>query len=271
MKLAVKWNLSAAKKKLRGWMQKADEQMMKDVQLYGKTAAVAMVKSTPPSNGRSSPAKALKALRERIREDFEGGGLEPFTDADVEWFTTPDGVKRAYIARSKRTHLQPSPFRVVSGAVDAAVLRGLNVGKYKVLFVGGNLGKFMAEHRDQYYMTMRKKVWRMRWVGVRHVTTEAAVREEIRRRQFSVGALMNGWDAMAKKVGYRMPGMARRGGKGSCKVTRGAKGVAHMTGTNSGHYPGLQRIVDRQVPGIVRKNRKLAKKRTAELAAKLRK
>ena len=271
MKLTVKWSLSAAKAKMRRWMLKADAQIQVDLQLYGKNATQAMVKCTPPCNGRSTPVKALRALRERIREDFEGGGLEPFDDNHVSWFTDDAGVKRAYINLPRRTKRKPSPFRVVSGRVDEAVLRSFGVGRHRVQFVSGNLGAFMAANREWYYMSERRRTWRMHWAGVRHVTTEAAVREEITRRQFLVGALMNGWEAMAKKTGYRMPGMARRGGKGSCTVRHDAKAKATMTGTNAGHYPGLQRIIDRQVPGIVRKNRKLAKKRAAVLAAELKK
>ncbi len=271
MKVTAKWNLSKAKAKFAAWMAAADKQVLDDLQAYGKTAATAMVKCTPPGNGRTSPAKALSALRERIREDFEGGGLEPFSDEHVRWFTEADGTKRAYIKLPGRTRMQPSPFIVTDGAVDAVVLRGLGVGKHHVLYAGNDLQAFMAAHAEQYYRTQRRGVWRMRWRGVRHVATEAAVREEIRRRQFLVGALMNGWEAMAKKTAIRMPAMARRGGKGSCSVKRDARTKATMTAANEGHYPGLQRIIDRQVPGITRKNRKLAKKRAALLAEKLKK
>lgn len=265
----VKWSLSAAKAKLRQWERQVDKDTVDSLKLYGATAARAVIKCTPPSSAKTSPATAIRKLKDRIRRDFEGEGLEPFDDNDLVWFHT-NGILRA---RIRSTNARPSPFRVVaSGTVPSVeVLRALNVGRYRVEFVRDNLGEFMRRHGDQYYMGKDGNTYRLKWKGVRHVTTMAAVRAEIARRQRLAGKLMGGWLPFANSVGAKMPAAAKKaaGRRGTVKTARSRQHTATITATNAGHYPGLQRIVNRQLPGIRKKNRNLARKRARALGKKL--
>lgn len=267
MKLTAKWSFGRLKAKLRAWERHVDQETADSLKEYGQTVAKAMLKCTPPSNARrGTPAKALRAAKERIKADFEGDGLEPFSETDVYWITV-GGKQLARI--SGKNDGRPSPFRVVAGGVDARILESMNVGKYHVKYVT-DLGTFM-QSSAQYYMGRRKggRVYGLKWTGPRHVTTEAAVRAEIRRRQHLVGKLMGGWQPLCKYTGVRMPAdAARQAGNGTAQVVRSAH-KAELAATNKGHYPGLQRIINRQLPGINRKNKKLAKKRAERLAAKM--
>ena len=268
MKLAIKWSLSKAKAKLRQWERKADRAMLEDLSQYGKAAAQAMIKCTPPGNGKISPARALKLLKARIQQDFEGDGRYKYDEEDLYWYHDRSGHLRAGFEGDGYSTQAP-PFRVITGRMGKVKAAAMHVGKYGVQYVQQNLGEFMASAGQYPIQRTRKGVYRMRWHGVRHITTRAAVNVEIRRRHHLVGKLMNGWEPLAKKAKVKLPAAATRGGKGSAKVRRDGKHKAVLDATNSGHYPGLQRIVNRQVPGIRKKNAALAKKRAKALAKSL--
>lgn len=269
MNVRVKWSLARAKAKLRRWERQVDKETVESLREYGAVAATAMVKCTPPAHRGTTPTKALAALKQRIKADFEGDGLEPFSDEDIVWFTLGDGTR---IARFKyRGDDRPSPFRVMQGRVSKKALAAMNVGKWRVEFVKSDLGGFMRSKR-QYYMGPNGSAYRLKWRGPRHVTTMAAVRAEIRRRQYLAGRLMAGWNPFAKKVKVRLPAAAgRHSGAGTATTKRDSKHKAVLTATNKGHYPGLQDIVNRQMPGIRKKNRSIAKRRAAALGKKLKK
>lgn len=264
MTVTAKWDLTRAKAKLRRWERRVDKATVRDLRMYGETAAKAMIKCTPPSHAGTTPAKALRELKARIKKDFEGDE-EPYTDKDIYWVTV-GGNK---IARFYRKNGRPSPFRIITGRVNKQALAAMNVGRYRVQFIKQSLGGFMSRS-PHYYMGRAGSSYRLKWYGVRHVTTQGAVRTEIRRRQHLAGKLMAGWKPFAKKVRVNLPGQAaKQPGKGSVKVILGTRHKAVMTASNGGHYPALQSIIDRQIPGIVQKNRRIAKKRTKQLAKTL--
>lgn len=269
MGVRVKWNLARAKAKLRQWERQVDKETVESLQLYGGEAARAMVKCTPPSHKGTTPARALRDLKARIQKDFEGDGAEAFTDDKIVWYTLGDGTR---IARFKfAPHDRPSPFRVAQGRVSKKVLAAMNVGKYHVEFIKSDLGSFMRRS-GQYYMGKSGSAYRLKWRGVRHITTMGAVRAEIRRRQHLAGKLMAGWKPFAHKVKVRLPGQAEKvTGKGGVKVQRDTAHRATMTATNGGHYPELQSIVNRQLPAVRKKNRSIAKKRAKQIGKNLKK
>lgn len=267
MKLAIKWSLSKAKAKLRQWERKADRALLEDLSEYSKAAAQAMIKCTPPSNGKGSAAQALKKLKGRIWLDFVGDGWGDFDDEDIYWYHDRYGHLRATFEGAY--NLSASPFRVIEGRMGKVKAALYNVGRYGVKYVQQNLGEFMDEQGTYPLRKTRKGVYRLRWHGVRHVTTRAAVKVEVRRRQHLVGKLMHGWEPLAKKAKVKLPAAAKRGGKGTAKVRHDGKHKAVLDATNNGHYPELQRIVNRQLPGIRKKNAALAKKRAKALAKSL--
>lgn len=268
MGISVKWSLARAKAKLRQWERRVDRETVESLEAYGANAARAMIKCTPPSHAKTTPATALRKLKERIREDFEGEGLEPFDDADIFWFTDRNGVLRARFGDYGGG--RPSPFRVISGRPTRKMLAAMNVGqRHKVEFAKGNLGEFMR-NAGQYYMGREGSTYRMKWSGPRHVTTMAAVRAEIRRRQHLVGKLMAGWKPLAAKTKVKLPAAAAKAsGKGSAKVSRDGAHKAVLTASNGGHYPQMQAIINRQLPGLRKKNRNLAKRRAKTLSKQL--
>lgn len=255
--------------KIRQWERQVDAATLADLKLYGQTAAQAMMKCTPPGNMKQAPRKALADLKKRIKQDFEGEGLKPFDDDDIFWYHDRHGVLRARIGGY--TERRPSPFRVVRGKPSRKTLAALNVGpRYKVEFVQ-ELPEFMAKS-GQYYMGLRGSTYRLKWSGVRHVTTMGAVRAEIRRRQHLAGKLMAGWKPLAHKAGTRLPAdVEKQTGRGSAKVRRSVLHKATLEGRNGGHYPALQKLVNRQVPWIMKRNRSIAKRRAKQLGKKLRK
>lgn len=270
MGVRVKWNLTRAKAKLKQWERQVDKETVESLQLYGGEAARAMVKCTPPSHKGTTPARALRDLKARIQRDFEGDGEEPYSEADIMWLTLGDGTRIARF-KTKGNNARPSPFRLVQGRVSQKVLAAMNVGKYHVEFIKSGLGSYMRRS-TQYYMGRRGSAYRLKWRGVRHITTMGAVRTEIRRRQHLAGKLIAGWKPLAHKVKVRLPGQAERvTGKGSVKVQRDSAHRATMTATNGGHYPELQSIVNRQMPALRKKNRSLAKKRAKQIGKKLKK
>lgn len=263
--VTVKMDLSRAKAKLRRWERRADKALLEDLKVYGETAARAMVKCTPPSHKGTTPAKSLKDLKARIKQDFEGDE-EPYSDKDIYWVT----VYGDKIARFYRKNGRPSPFRVIAGRVNERALRSMNVGRYRVEFIKHSLGGWIKHHPEQYCMGPTRRSYRFKWYGVRHVTTLGAVRTEIRRRQHLAGKLMAGWKPFAKKVKVRLPAAAeKQSGAGTVKTRSSVAHKAVLEASNKGHYPGLQAIVDRQIPGIVKKNKGIAKRRARELAKKL--
>lgn len=95
--------------------------------------------------------------------------------------------------------------------------------------------------------------------------------EEIRRRLHLAGKLMAGWKPLAHKAGTRLPAaVEKQTGKGSAKIRHSMLHKATLEGRNSGHYPGLQGLVNRQVPWILKRNRSIAKRRAKALGKKLR-
>lgn len=255
--------------KIRQWERQVDAATLADLKLYGQTAAKAMMKCTPPGNMKQAPGKALADLKKRIKQDFEGEGLKPFDDDDIFWYHDGKGVLRARIGGY--ADLRPSPFRVVRGKPSRKTLAALNVGRqYKVEFVQ-DLQGFMAKS-GQYYMGLRGSTYRLKWSGPRHVTTQGAVRQEIRRRKALAGKLMAGWKPLAHKAGTRLPAaVEKQTGRGSAKVRRSMLHKATLEGRNGGHYPALQKLVNRQVPWILKMNRSIAKRRAKQLGKKLRK
>lgn len=254
--------------KVRQWERQVDAATLADLKLYGQTAAKAMMKCTPPGNMKQTPGKALAEIKKRIKQDFEGEGLKPFDDEDIFWYRDGHGVLRARIGGY--TDQRPSPFRVMRGRPSKKTLAALNVGKWRVEFVQ-DLQGFMARSR-QYYMGLRGSTYRLKWSGVRHVTTLAAVRQEVRRRQHLAGKLMAGWKPLAHAAGTKLPAaVEKQTGKGSAKIKHSMLHKAVLEGRNSGHYPELQKLVNRQVPWILKRNRALAKKRAKQLGKKLKK
>ena len=255
-----------ARDKFRRWMQQVDAATLRDLKLYGAEASKAMMRCTPPGNLRQKPAAALRALKDRIRRDFEGDGLKPFDDDDIFWFTTANGDRVARF--NDYNGGRPSPFRVISGRVSKKMLKAMNVGRYRVQFVQSDLSSWMKKSgtRSWYYMDREYNTYRLKWRGTRHVTTMAAVRAEIRRRQALAGSLMAGWKPLAHKAGTRLPAaVERQQGRGSATVQRSAMHKATLTGKNGGHYPELQHLVNRQIPWLRKKNARLAKKRAGKM------
>lgn len=253
--------------KIRQWERQVDAATLADVKLYGAEASKAMMKCTPPGNMKQSPGKALADLKKRIKQDFEGDGLKPFDDDDIFWFHDRHGVLRARIGGY--TEERPSPFRVMRGRVSQKKLDALHVGKWRVEFVKSDLGGFMYK-AGQYYMGPSGSTYRLKWSGTRHVTTMGAVRAEIRRRQRLAGQLMAGWKPLAHAAGTKLPAaVEKQSGKGSAKIRRSMLHKAVLEGRNSGHYPELQKLVNRQIPWILKRNRALAKKRARAMGKKL--
>ncbi len=255
--------------KIRQWERQVDAATLADLKLYGQTAAKAMMKCTPPGNMKHAPGKALADLKKRIKQDFEGEGLKPFDDDDIFWYHDRHGVLRARIGGY--TERRPSPFRVVRGKPSRKTLAALNVGQqHKVEFVQ-DLPGFMAKS-GQYYMGRRGSTYRLKWSGPRHVTTQGAVRQEIRRRQALAGKLMAGWKPLAHKADTRLPAaVEKQTGRGSARIRHSMLHKATLEGRNGGHYPALQKLVNRQVPWILKRNRSIAKRRAKQLGKKLKK
>lgn len=268
--------------KIRQWERQVEAEQLEAVREYGAEAARQMVKCTPPGNAKQAVGTSLKKLRERIQRDFEGdGAAEAYQDEDVRWYRDTSGRLRAYFrpesssAKNKKGQASyglVSPFRVVRGRVSKRALAALGVG-HRVEFVK-NVGAHIAENRANYRVYARYKgaAARMHWHGVRHVATVASVRREIKARQRKAGQLMAGWKALAARSGAKLPAaVQKQRGKGTATVKRDWRGGAVIEGHNKGFYPGLQRIVDRQMPALRKKVRSMAKKRARKFAAKLKK
>lgn len=261
----VKWDMRRLKVKLARWQRRVDEEQLAAVKAYGAEAAKLMVKCTPPGNARVPVNKALKGLRERIRQDFEGTE-QPFSDEQLVWRRNKKG--ELYARFEGKPYGRPGPFRVYAGRVSAAKLAALGAGT-RVEHVK-NVGEFMAARPQQYRMRRRKNAMRLSWVGVRHVASQAAVRKEMKARQKKAGRLMAGWKAMARKSGAKLPtAVEKQSGKGSAVIRRNSGHKVEMEAINKGGYNGLQTIVDRQMPGLRKKLKGMAKKRAKQLGKKL--
>lgn len=282
MGLAVKWDLRRLKARLARWNKRVEAEQLEAVREYGAAAAKMMVKCTPPGNAQRGVQESLKKLKERIRQDFEGdGAAEAYQDEDVRWYRDTSGRLRAYFrpesssakyknGRAMYGHV--SPFRVVRGRMSKKALAALGVG-HRVEFVK-NVGAHIAENRENYrvYARYRDSAARMRWHGVRHVATVASVRREIKARQRRAGQLMAGWKALAARSGGKLPAaVQKQRGKGTATVRRDRRRGAVIEGHNKGFYPGLQRIVNSQMPALREKVRRMAKRRARKIAAKLKK
>lgn len=272
MRLSATWNTKKLRAKLARFSRRADEQSMASLKEYGAEACKLMVKATPPAGMRKTPAAAIAALKKRIKTDLEGEGEKPFSEEVIRWITMADGTRLAFIStkqRGKLRHGRASAFRVYRGSVSASKLAALNVGKYGVEHAQ-NLRSFIKKHSSDYYYTQRGGVCHFRWQNTRHVASLSAVRQEVRRRQGKVGKLMAGWKPLARKSGTKLPaGAERQQGNGSVEVARSRRHKAIMTAHNRGHYKGLQKLVDRQVPYLRKRLKRLALRHKKRLAGEL--
>lgn len=281
MKITAKVDVRRLKTKLRRWERCVDKATLEDLKLYGQTAAKAMMKCTPPGNMKRTPGQAIKGLKERIREDWEGQGAEEkFQDKDVSWYRDTSGRPRAYFKadassatgrKGQRVTGRVSPFRIVPRKPGKKVLAALNVGRYGVLYVDKVQQHVRSNHAVyKVYSKGRGSAARMWWYGARHIARKSDVRKEITRRQRLAGQLMAGWKPLAHKAGTRLPAaVEKQSGKGSAKIRHSMLHKATLEGRNSGHYPELQKLVNRQVPWILKRNRSIAKRRAKALGKKL--
>lgn len=267
MKVKGTWNLARLKKKWAKWEQQLGREVADSVIVYGREATKIIVDTTPPADGHTPPGEAINKLKERVSGDFMGDGLKPFSDEDIRW-VRQGGKLYSFIAG---THSgRPSPFRVIRGRANKTALDALRIGRHHVEFVTGSLSKFIRAHRDQYYMSDRTGTFHFRFVGARHVTTEARVLAEMRRRQNRAGRLMSGWKQMAHATKTRLPYAAEKlNGRGTVAVKKNGKVKAMITGKNKVFFPGMQKIIDRQVPAITRKNKSIARRRIRKLARQM--
>ena len=267
--ITAKWDKSNLKRKLARWQAMADREMVDGVKAYGGEAAQMMTRATPPGNGRMSVSEALRNLKRRIEEDLQGSGAEFFDGARMVWFHRGGKLVSVLVdahGRSVRGGL--SPFRVVRGRMNKDVQEWLKVGRWGVRLIDGDVGSFIRGS-SQYEMraTTGGRVVRLQWHGPRHVVKAGALRREVARRKRRAGTLMAGWKALAARAGVRLPAaVMRQTGRGSARLRRDGRHGAVLSGTNSGNYRGLQVIVDRQLPGLRRRNVRLARRRVRQLA-----
>ena len=262
VKCTAKVDLRRLKAKVKKWESQLDEESVAALKDFGKEAAKAMMKCTPPGNMKQKPVEALAALKKRIKEDFEGEGTVPFDDEDIFWFTNANGDRVARFGNYEGGRV--SPFRVMRGRVSQKKLDALHVGKFRVRFID-DVGAWMKKS-GQYYMRWRGSAWRLNWVGTRHVTTQAAMNREIRRRQRLAGSLMAGWKALAHEVGAKLPAaVERQAGRGTAKMKKSQLHKATLEARNRGKYPELQVLVDRQMPYLRKRNKQILKKRMKKM------
>lgn len=279
MKLTATVKVSQFKTKLRKWMKEVDAEQAASLTGYGRDFLKEALKFTPPGNGKQSPARSLKDLRERIRRDFEGdaGKDQALQDEDIRWITLPSGERTAFIpvvnAKGQVVNRTASPFRAVAGRVTQKKLRALHVGKYHVEFTGADLGAFIALHPGQYKFRKNRagRVTRMVFRGARHLAPERSIKAEIRRRQALVGRLLAGWKPLARHTRTKLPAAAEKHNTpGSVSVQVSAVHGAVLTAVNSGGHFALQQIIDRNLPKIRKAMKRGAKGRVYALRKKLR-
>lgn len=271
MKLKVKVDMRRLRAKCERWMRRTDAAQLENVRAYGAEAAQVMVKCTPPGNARRAVSKSLTALKRRIREDFEGTGMVPFQDEHLVWRRNHKGELYATFAWWDGEQLKEgkaSPFRVYTNKPTKAKLAALNVGHR--VHHATNVREFISQRPGQYKFRRVGNAVRFSWEGVRHVASMAAVRREIRRRQQLAGTLMAGWKPLARKARAKLPRQIEsKHGLGSASVTPCRQHKVSLVARNRGNYKGLQRIVDRQVPGLRRKLRSMARRRAKMMKQKL--
>lgn len=194
-----------------------------------------------------------------------------YTESDVRWARNGQGELYCYFVSSSGQRGRPGPFRMYRGRVARAALQAMNAGRYGVQHVT-DVGGWLRSNRQFYRFRRRGRATRLTWSNTqRHVAAESAVRREVRRRQKAAGRLMAGWQALARLTGARLPAqVARQRGRGSARMQRSMLHQAVITARNtSGYYPGLQRIVERQMPYLQRKLRQLARRYARETGRKL--
>lgn len=271
MRLKVKTDLRRLQRKCALWLRRADTAQVENLRVYGAETAKLMVKCTPPGNARRPVQRSLAALKRRIAEDFEGTGMVPFQDEHLVWRRNRQGELYATFAWWDGERIKEgkaSPFRVYTNKPTKAKLAALNVG-HRVQHAS-NVREFISARPGQYKFRRVGDAVRFSWQGVRHVASMAAVRREIKRRQKLAGSLMAGWKALARKAGTKLPKQVEsRRGQGSASISPCRRHKATLTARNKGNYRGLQRIVDRQMPGLRRKLRSMAKRRAGALGKKL--
>lgn len=281
--IKVKRNLRRFHAKALRWVRRVDSATQADVRAYGAETVKAMVKVTPPGGGRMSKATAsggskmvslsvsqsLRRLKERIRQDWEGGGPVPFSEENMRWRRDKQGRLYAVIdeqgADGTRRRSRASAFRIYKGRVTARKLAALGVGKYNIQSVT-NIRSWVQKHPSNYRMQKVRGTYHMHWCATRHVASEAAVKAEVRRRQKNAGKLMAGWKAMAAKVGATLPSaVSRQQGNGSAAIRKSRAHRAVLNAHNRGNYSGLQVIVDRQMAALSPRLQSMAKKRARAL------
>lgn len=278
MKITVKVDVTRLKRKMIRWMKSCREEEKASLQEFSRAFVEDAMKFTPPGNGRMSVGKAHKALKERIAEDFLGYGDTAELDAShFGWYRDPWGhrfarVKSSEVAREKRGRV--SPFYAFKGRPSKQLLQGMGVGKYRVEYIprlqgvvrhGRSQGAAYYFYRDAYHGRKHHKPVRLGWYGVRHVTSRAALRTEVRRRQFLVGHLAAGWKPIAVRSRAKLPAaVAKHKGHGSVTVRHDSRHGAVADITNHSFDSRLQSIVDRNVPKTRRKNRAIARKRVKQ-------
>lgn len=276
MKLTAKWSLTKAKRTLRKWMREVDDDQKKALADYAGILVKQAIRYTPPGKG----AKGMRALKERIRRDFEGDTekARALTDDDVQWYTDRGGHHHAYIpatdSKGNAVKLTAAPFRAIRGRVTAKKLQALNRGKYHVELADGDLHKFITARPELYrFRRNRKKQMRFTWRSIRHLATVKTIKAEIRRRQFLVGRLLAGWKPVARKARVKLPAQAeQQPGNGAVSIRKSGQHGAVLTATNSAaDMVDLQRIINRNLPELRRKVKTRARKRKKELANKLQK
>lgn len=279
MKITAKVDLGRLRAKIRKWCETVDAETLNSLRAYGQVALRRIVKYTAPGDGRTTIGTAYRKLRQRIREDWEGQGIEEkYQDSDVSWFKDSYGKPHAYFKRwhstavgrkGQRINGRVSPFRVVPRKPSAKVLAAFNVGRYGVLYVD-NVQQHVSSNRRAYkvYSKGRGSAARMWWHGPRHVARKSDVRKELTRRLALVGRLMAGWTPFAAKVGGKLPAAAKKHpARGTAAVRKSTRHGAILTAANSAGYTALQKDVNRDIPQLNRKLRTLARRRTQQLLA----
>lgn len=188
---------------------------------------------------------------------------EDVPSAELLWVHAGGGSK---LVALNRDGTRPSPFLALPGRLNAKTAAAVHAGRYGVCMVK-DVGEYMHQDREHYKMRLKRSTWRLSWHGPRHVTSVAALRREVRRRQRRAGQLMAGWNALADLCGVQPPAAARRlKGRGHARIHTQKGHVARLTASNeTGYYPYLQRIVARQHNAVGKKFKSVAARRTAIL------
>lgn len=264
------------KLKLARWMNRCRKEEKAALKEYSKDFVQFALKFTPPANGRISVGKAYKLLKERIATDFLGYGDNTELSAkSFYWYTNPDGEHYARLPRGekRRNQARVSPFYVFRGRPSKKLLKAMGVGRYHVQYLidlrGIGLSRQRVGEAGYWFHNLnnprRLKNIYLRWMGVRHVTSRGILLNEIRRRQFLVGRLAAGWKPIALWAGAPLPAAVKKhAAHGSVSIRHDSRhgAVAHVT--NHSYDPTLQSIVDRNIPAVRKKFRKIARRRAKQ-------